>query len=81
MVGGQLHGADVDVDVVLAEELLGEPLDVPGPGGGQHQDLPVRPHLAEDLPDLRLEAHVQHPVGFVQHQEGGSGQGELPTLD
>ena len=63
------------------EEVLGEPLDVLGPGGGQHQDLPVRPHLAEDLPDLRLEAHVQHPVGLIQHQEGGSGQVELLALN
>ena len=81
VVGRQLHGPDIDVDIVLAEELLGQLLDVPGPGGGQHQDLSVRPHLAEDLSDLRLEPHVQHPVGFIQHHEGGSGQGELLTLN
>ena len=26
--------------------------------------------LSEDLPDLRLEAHVQHPVRLVQHHVG-----------
>jgi len=27
-----------------------------------------RKHLAHDLIDLRLKAHVQHPVGLIQHQ-------------
>ena len=36
--------------------------------------LSVRPDLLDDLPDLRLEAHVQHPVGLVQHQVGHTSQ-------
>ena len=42
--------------------------------------LSVRPDLLYDLPDLRLEAHVEHPVGLVEHQVGDSPHADLPTL-
>ena len=41
-------------------------LDVLGPGCGPHEHLSVWADLAEDLPDLGLEPHVQHPVCLVQ---------------
>ena len=42
---------------------------------GYHQShlsphLSIRPDLLNDLPDLRLKAHVQHPIGLIQHQVG-----------
>ena len=42
--------------------------------------LSVRPDLLDDLPDLRLEAHVEHPVGLVEHQVGDSPHADLATL-
>ena len=42
--------------------------------------LSVRPDLLYDLPDLRLEAHVEHPVGLVEHQVGDSPHADLATL-
>ena len=35
-----------------------------------YSHLPVWSDLAEDLPDLGLETHVQHPVRLVQHHVG-----------
>src|SRR5436190_7630380 len=38
-------------------------------------------HAIDDLLDLRHEAHVGHPVGFVDHQDFDLGQRELVALD
>ena len=32
-------------------------------------------------PSLRLEAHVEHAVGLVEHEEAHLGEGELASLD
>ena len=73
VVGRELLGPNVDVDPALgaAQEVPGELLHFPGPGGRPHEDLSVRTNLLEDLPDLGLEAHVQHPVGLVQDKVSG----------
>jgi hypothetical protein len=34
--------------------------------------LSIRTDLSQDLPDLGLEAHVQHPVGLVQNNIGAA---------
>ena len=82
MVGGQVLGADVDVDVALAgvQEVSGQLLHLLGPGGGPHEHLAVGPNLLEDLPDLGLEAHVQHSVSLVQAQVGDPLQVHLASL-
>ena len=51
-----------------------------GPGGAPHERLSVGPDLLHNLPDLRLETHVQHPIGLVQHQVGAPAQVGLPHL-
>ncbi len=38
-------------------------------GGAEEQRLPLAGQVPEDLADLRQEAHVEHPVGLVEHQE------------
>ena len=82
MVGGQVLGADVDVDVALAgvQEVSGQLLHLLGPGGGPHKHLAVGPNLLEDLPNLGLEAHVQHAVSLVQAEVGDPLQVHLPHL-
>uniref|UniRef100_A0A8W7PAS2 Uncharacterized protein n=1 Tax=Anopheles coluzzii TaxID=1518534 RepID=A0A8W7PAS2_ANOCL len=62
-----LQRTDVDLHVV-AEEVTRQTLHLLGPGGGPHKNLTIRPDVIEDLADLRLEAHVQHAIGLVQHQ-------------
>ena len=63
-----------------AQEVLGQLLHLPGPGGGPHEDLSVRTNLLEDLPDLWLEAHVQHPVSLVKDEVGGPPEVHLASL-
>jgi hypothetical protein len=66
VVGGKLHGADVDLDEVLL--VVGSQLaDILGPSSGPHASLTVRANLSDDLADLGLETHVKHPVGLVEN--------------
>ncbi len=46
----------------------GDALDVRGDGGREEQSLAIRGALPNDAPDIGQKAHVQHHVGFVQHQ-------------
>ncbi|MNJ44352.1 hypothetical protein D3C77_394010 [compost metagenome] len=50
--------------------LLGQVHHVFGEGGGEQQGLAfaLGRRLANDLPDLGNETHVEHAVGFVQYQ-------------
>ena len=66
---GAAHAAHGEEDVV-DEEVAREALDLVGERRGEHERLPVARHarLLHDVADLRLEAHVQHAVRFVQHQ-------------
>ena len=40
----------------------------------------VWPDLIDDLPDLGLKTHVQHPVSLVQHQVGSPLEVHLSNL-
>ena len=71
VVGGQVSGTDVDLNVVV-KEVRGQLTDLLGPGGGPHASLTVRANLANDLTDLRLETHVQHTVSLVKDQVGNT---------
>jgi hypothetical protein len=61
VIGGELHGSNVDLDGV-GQEVGGESLDLLGPGGREEEGLSVRSDLGNDLPDLGLETHVEHSV-------------------
>ena len=81
MIGGEIHGADVDMNVAAVEKFPGQRLHFLWPGSGPHHHLSVGPDLLKDLPDLGLETHVQHPVGLVQAEVGGPPQIHLPSLE
>ena len=80
VVGGQLEGADVDLDVIV-EEVRGEFPHLLGPRGGPHERLPVGPNLLDYLSDLRLEAHVQHAIRFVEDQVRAPPQIRRPPFE
>ena len=80
VIGGEIHGADVDVNVAVIEKFPGQLLHFLGPGSGPHHHLSVGPDLLENLPDLGLESHVQHPVSLVQTEVGGPPQIDLSGL-
>lgn len=52
----------------IAHEGLRQLLDAVRVGGGEQQGLPALGELADDLGDAVVEAHVEHPVGFVEDQ-------------
>ncbi|MNT29349.1 hypothetical protein D3C72_1650840 [compost metagenome] len=46
----------------------GQPLDFRRERGGEQQRLALRRQQVDDALQVRQEAHVEHAVGFVQHQ-------------
>ena len=71
-VGGDpAHAAHGEEEVVV-EEVSGEPLDLLGERGGEHEGLPLpllgHAELLHHFADLRLKAHVQHAVSLVQDE-------------
>ena len=65
---GQLHLRRVAQDVLRQLLYLG------GHGGGEHHGLPLLGQALHDLHDVVIEAHVQHAVRLVQHEERHAGQ-------
>ena len=51
------------------EDVCGELGDRRRHGGGEQQRLAVAPALRNDLPHVVDEAHVEHAVGLVEHED------------
>ncbi|MNI37087.1 hypothetical protein D3C73_911600 [compost metagenome] len=65
----------------VAHELQRQLADVVLEGGREQQGLAVLlGQLGQDALDRGQEAHVQHAVGFVQHQHFNAGQVDAATL-
>lgn len=71
VVGRQIHGTNVDLDVVV-QEVRGKLTDLLGPCSGPHASLTVRANLGDNLADLGLETHVQHAIGLIQNEVGNT---------
>ena len=57
----------------VAQELVREGADGARPRRRVEERLPLlRDAAADDLADLRLEAHVEHAVGLVEYKEAAS---------
>ena len=54
---------------------VGELGDLPRHGGREEQRLPLGRQLADDAADVVDEAHVEHAVGFVEHEHLDAGRG------
>jgi hypothetical protein len=67
VVGGEVSGADVDLNVV-GKEIRSELTDILGPGGGPHASLTIRTNLADNLANLGLETHVKHTISLVKNE-------------
>ena len=67
----------LDVDLVLGEQdplgigqvVVDEAADPDGHRGREEQGLPLGRHELHDLAHLHREAHVEHAVGFVEHED------------
>ncbi len=50
-------------------------------GGGKHQRLPVRRKLCHDFADVVDESHVEHTVGFVEHETLDAAEAQRIAFD
>ena len=84
VLGGRTDTADGQEDVVL-QEVLGEQLDVAGEGAAEHEGLALmntRHVLAlDDTANLRLETHVKHAIGLIEHEVLDVSKADTATLD
>jgi hypothetical protein len=58
----------------VVQQAIGEQLDLVGEGRREQQGLALFRDQRDDLLDVADEAHVEHAVGFVQHQDFDAGQ-------
>ena len=74
---------DEERTTVPVEKVRGEALYLLRKGGREHERLALPRHalLLDDAADLRLEAHVQHAVGLVQHEEPDALEIDPTALD
>ena len=73
---GHFHGNRV------VHQAGGQLTDFPGKGGGKQQVLPFfsRWQQADHPADIVNEAHVEHAVGFIQHQRADPGKVQRALL-
>ena len=60
--------------------MFGDAPDFRRHGGGEEQGLARERHQLADALDVRNEAHVEHAVGFVDHQQLDAGQQQPSAL-
>ena len=65
----------------VVQELVGQALDFRRHGGGIKQRLPRERDQLADALDVRDETHVEHAVGFVDHQNLHLVQHQLAALE
>ena len=63
------------------QEFLAEPLDLRPERGGEHQGLANARQGLDDAFDIRDEAHVEHAVGLVDHQNLDAAQHDPAPLE
>ena len=65
----------------IAQHLLGEIGDRLGHGGGEQQGLALRRQFRDDPADVVDEAHVEHAVGLVEHENFDPVEPQRVALD
>ena len=68
-VGRLILTGDFDHERIGLEEVLREPGDVGRERSRKHQTLTVGRQKLEDAADVRQEAHVEHAVSLVEHDD------------
>ncbi len=65
----------------IVQELLGDAPDLRRHGGGEEQRLARERNELADALDVGNEAHVEHAVGFVDHQQFDAGEQQPSALE
>ena len=80
--GGGGGGRRGDFDAFgSVEEVVGETLDFGRHGRREEEGLPREGKELADALDVGNEAHIEHPVGFVDHEDLDAVQKELAALE
>src|SRR5215472_688331 len=80
--GGDGGGRTRDLDLHgIVQELLGDAPDLRRHGGGEEQRLTREWNKLADALDVGNETHVEHAVGFVDHQQLDAGEQEPSALE
>ena len=74
------HGIHLDEGGVV-EDACGQLLDLFGHRGAEHQVLALCGQLCDDLLHVVHKAHVQHPVGLIQHEDLDVGKVDIALPD
>jgi hypothetical protein len=53
----------------VAQQIHRQTLDLRFEGGREQQRLPLAGHARQNALNRRQKAHIEHAVGFVQHQQ------------
>src|SRR5437867_10206782 len=64
----------------VAQDVRREVTDLLRDGRGEHHRLMLCWHRSNDLADIIDEAHVEHPICFVEHKDLDAGEVDGPTL-
>ena len=67
-VGGRVRRGHLDARGVV-EQLAREPANVVRERGGEEEALALRRQQRDHAPDVGQEAHVEHPIGLVEHED------------
>ena len=79
---GARRGLVLDRDLFgVVQVLLRDPADLRRHGRGEQRDVLVVGGVGEDRLDVLGEAHVEHLVGLVEHQEAQLGEVERALLE
>ena len=79
-LGGGGGFGHLDADRIV-EELLGQPRDLGRHGRREEQDLLLGRCQLEDPLDVGNEAHVEHAIRFVDHEDLHSGKEQLAPFE
>ena len=64
----------------IVQEIVGDALDFRRHGRREEQGLPRERHQLADALDVGDETHVEHAVGFVDHQQFDAGEQQAAAL-
>ena len=81
MVVATVAGLETVISFGLLQEGIGQAADFRRHGGGEEQCLALARQQGDDALDIGDEAHVQHAVGFVDHQHAHIGQQQPAALE
>ncbi len=64
----------------VVQNLFGKRPDLARHGGCKHEILPLPRYVLDDLHNIIIKSHIQHPVCFIQHEKFQAGKIYIRTV-